>query len=343
MDRFRYLSVEEAARVRILIQEGRSQREIARIFGVSHSCIGKVVKRFRETGSDMRRQGQGRPRQTNEIDDRFLRLQALRKRTSNSTQLQGLIRQVRNVRISARTVRRRLNESGLASRRPKIAPLLTRRHRVARLQFARQHANWTLARWKKVLFTDETRVSLQGPDGRQRVWRRPCERYAQQCIVPRVPFGGGSRMFWGGISFEARTEVVSIPPPHLNARRYVEDVIEQHVEPFALRIGRDFVLMHDNARPHSADIVTAHLRHVGIRAIEWPAKSPDLNPIEHIWDMIKKKVRARDDVPQTLAELEAVVQEEWENIPEDVIKHFIRGMPRRIEAVLRARGGNTRY
>lgn len=343
MDRSRNLSVEEAARARILVQEGRSQREVGRIFGVSHSTVGRAISRFRETGSDRRQQGQGRPRRTNDRDDHFLQLNALRIRTSTSTHLQGMLREVRNVQISTRTIRRRLNESQLTSRRPKKCPLLTRRHRVARLRFARQHANWTVNHWKKVLFTDETRVSLRGPDGRQRVWRRQGERYAQCCFSPKVPFGGGSRLFWGGISYEARTEIVPIPPPALTAERYVHDILEQYVVPFAHDIRPDFVLMHDNARPHSAALVTDYLINEGITTMEWPAKSPDLNPIEHFWDVVKRKVRARNEVPHTLAALERMVREEWQNIPQIMVQYFIQGMPRRIAAVIRARGGNTRY
>ena len=94
----------------------------------------------------------------------------------------------------------------LAARRPATGPLLTTDHRVRILQFAQEHVNWSLVDWKNVLFADESRFALHSPDGRQRVWRRPGVKYAECNISPRVMFGGGSIMVWGGINFEARTE-----------------------------------------------------------------------------------------------------------------------------------------
>ncbi|XP_046673806.1 uncharacterized protein LOC124362920 [Homalodisca vitripennis] len=106
---------------------------------------------------------------------------------------------------------------------------------------------------------------------------------------------------------------------------------------------RPFVLMHDNARPHSAAAVTDYLREVGIITLEWPPRSPDLNPIEHVWDTLKKRTRARNPPPANLAELERAVKQEWQGIPIEDIQHLIEGMPGRLLAVIQARGGNTRY
>lgn len=343
MDVHRRLTAAEARRARILVEQGRSQSEVARIFGVHRSTVGRAVRRFLETGRDVRRPVQGRPRATDRTDDRFLVVNALRRRTVTSTQLQGMIRQVRNVNISSRTVRRRLIEVNLSNRRPATGPLLTPRHRSLRLRFARNHVNWTVDDWKKVLFSDETRISLSSPDGRERVWRRRGERFAQACFSPRVPFCGGSVMFWGGIHYDARTELVAIPRPALTSQRYVEEVLEEHVVPFAPFVGPHFKLMHDNARPHSAAAVQGYLREVGINTIDWPPKSPDLNPIEHIWDSVKKRIRAKNNPPTTLADLTTAAIQEWETTPQEDIQHLISGMRRRLQAVIQARGGNTRY
>lgn len=222
-------------------------------------------------------------------------------------------------------------------------PLLTREHRRARLRFALDHRDWLVDDWKKVLFTDETRVALNSPDGRERVWRRPGERYSQACITPRVAFGGGSVMFWGGISWEARTDLVAVPGRGLTGARYVEEILEEHVMPYMPFIGPGALLMQDNARPHKARCVTDYLNAVEIRTLEWPARSPDLNCIEHLWDALKRRVRGRNSRISTLAELEAAVLEEWEAIPQDFIQDLFGSMPRRMEAIIRSRGGNTAY
>lgn len=339
----RHLSEREAVRAMTLLEEGYSQRQVARIIGCHHTTIGRTLQRFNETGSNTRRPGQGRPRATTERDDRFLRLHALRTRQVTSSEMSSLLQSTRNVSISAPTVRRRLNEFGLSSRRVASGPLLTRDHRVARLRFARDHLNWSFDAWKRVLFSDEVRIALNSPDGRARTWRRSGERFAQCNIIPRVAFGGGSIMFWGGISMEARTELVVVPGRSLNAPRYVEEILQPHVVPFARNIGQGFLFMQDNARPHRARSVEEFLNEQNIERIEWPARSPDLNPIEHIWDQLKKRIRSRIQPPSNLSQLRQAALEEWENIPQERVKNLINSMRRRLDAVIKARGGNTRY
>lgn len=344
MDRAsRHLTENEAVQAITLVGEGRSYRYVAGVLGVHHTTVIRAVQRFRETGTYTRRPGQGRHRATSQRDDNFLRLNVLRNRTSTSRSLNNLIREVRHINISDRTVRRRLHEANLSNRRPATGPLLTRQHRVSRLRFARQYSGWNLNDWRRVLFTDETRIGLRSPDGHCRVWRRDGERFAQACISPREPFAGGSLMFWGGIAYDACTELVPLPRPALNARRYVLEIFEEHVVPFALFIGADFLLMHDNARPHVALDVIQYLNDVGITTLDWPPRSPDMNPIEHVWDMSKRRIRQRNPPPRILAELEQAAREEWENIPQETFQNLIRGMPRRLQAVIAVRGGNTRY
>lgn len=333
----------EAAQVVALIREGLSQRNVARRLNLSRSAVRRVYKRYLETGEYRRRPGSGRGRVTNLTDDRFLVLTSLRNRHLSAVDLQGRLREGRGVSVSENTVRRRLRDRNLRSHKPASGPKLTVAHRQARLEFARQHLNWNLAQWESILFSDESRMTLSGSDGRRNVMRRPGERYAQCCIRETVRFGGGSTMFWGGISLTGRTELVFFRNQVVNADNYVTDILEPHVMPYAGYIGADFQLMHDNARPHVARIVTQYLQEVGIQVMPWPANSPDLNPIEHLWDQIKRKVRARDPVPGTLQQLETAIAEEWQRTPQEDIKKLIRSLNRRMQAVIKARGGNIPY
>ena len=99
--------------------------------------------------------------------------------------------------------------------------------------------------------------------------------------------------------------------------------------------------MHDNARPHTARCVTRFLDEVGIQSMIWPSRSPDLNPIEHVWDMLGRRVRRH--IPDTIQNLRAAVQEEWALIPQEDIAKLIQSMPDRIREVLEVRGRNTHY
>ena len=103
------------------------------------------------------------------------------------------------------------------------------------------------------------------------------------------------------------------------------------------------VFQHDNARPHTARLTTVFLRHHNINVLPWPSRSPDLNPIEHLWDELDRRLRRRQPQPQTLPQLAAALQAEWTAIPQDVIRHLIASMGRRCQAVIDAHGGHTRY
>ena len=337
------LSITDKARIVALLEDGHNKSYVSRTLGFPRSTVRDTWDRYIERGNFSRRRGSGRPRITTVADDRFLLIRSLRDRRTNSVSLKNDLQMVRRVRISEDTVRRRLNEAGLRSRRPAKTQRLLRRHRRDRLRFARLHVNWTVEQWSNVLFTDESRVCLWSPDGRERVYRRPNERFAECTITERISYQGGSVMVWAGISNAARTDLVFVDNGAMNAHRYIEDVLGEHVIPFAPLIGENFILMQDNARPHVAHVVTQYLEEVGVRTLDWPACSPDMNPIEHMWDQLKRAVRRRPRQPSTLQELKIALTEEYLNIPQERITHLIHSMPRRIRGLIAARGGHTRY
>ncbi|KAH0817872.1 hypothetical protein GEV33_004919 [Tenebrio molitor] len=295
-----------------------------------------------QTKGYTRRVGSGRKRSTIARDDHFLTLTILRNRDTTAVKAQNELQKVQGVAVSERTVRIRLEEDGLSARTLAHCLLLTREHRVARLLIAHEHRNWGIEEWGRILFTDESRFCRRFLDGHQRVWRRTCKRVAQCNFVSGISFGSGSIMVWGGISMEARTELVVVNGGAMTANRYIRDILEPHVVPFAPFIGNDSILMHDNARPHIAQIVNEYLDPVEIHHMIWPARSPDLNPIEHVWDMVGRRVKVRTPAPANLRDLSAAVIQEWQEIDQAVIQDLFEGMPRRMEAVIQARGGNIR-
>lgn len=334
---------EDVARAVALYDDGRSVRYIANVMNMARSTTHDAIKRYRETLEYTRRPGSGRPRATNPNEDRYMVLRVLRERNLPATSVAQQFVNMHGRPISAKTVRRRLKASGLISSRPATGPRLLRMHRVERLRFANDHRDWRNGQWSCVLFTDESRFNLCSPDGRERVWRRRGERFSQCCISENVPYGGGGVMVWAGVCTDARTELVFVENGRLTADRYINECLADHVVPFGQFVGDNFVLMHDNARPHIAHAVGDYLQEVGIHVLPWPARSPDMNPIEHVWDMLGWCVKNRRPRPESLQELRRALGEEWELIPQEDIANQIESMPRRMDAVIQARGGNTRY
>ena len=194
-----------------------------------------------------------------------------------------------------------------------------------------------------LLFTDESRFTLSTCDRRERVWRSQGECYAACNIVQHDRVGGGSVMVPGVISMEGRTDLYRLENGSLTAIRYRDEILEPMVRPYAGAVGPGFLLMHDNVRPHVARVCRQYLVDEGIDTIEWPSWSPDLNPIEHLWDIMFRSIRRRQVAPQTLQELTDALRQIWEDIPQDTIRCLIRSMPRRCQACIQARGGHTRY
>ena len=101
--------------------------------------------------------------------------------------------------------------------------------------------------------------------------------------------------------------------------------------------------MHDNARPHSARHTTQFLNQNGVHVLPWPSMSPDMNPIEHLWDELDRRVRSRPEAPTTRQELFNALQVEWDAMPQQLIRRLVDSMPQRCQELVAANGGHTHY
>lgn len=321
------------------LQAGQSQSEVARALRVSQSTISRLWHRFQQTGSSAPAPRSGRPRVTTQAQDRYIRVTHLRHRFQSASVTARALPGGR--RISVQTVRNRLHTTGLHAYRPLRGNVLTRRHCQARMQWANQHLQWTLANnWRHVVFSDESYFLLQHHDSRRRVYRRQGERYHQQCVDEAPPHGGGGVMVWGAITNTGRSQLVEVPG-RLNAQHYVQDILQPHALPLLAAPRAQF--QHDNARPHTARLTTNFLAANNVNTLPWPSLSPDLNPIEHAWDELGRRLNARVNAPPNRRQLFQALQQEWDNIPQQTLRRLIASMPRRCQAVIDSRGSHTRY
>ena len=244
--------------------------------------------------------------------------------------------------VHADTVRNRLRVHGLRARRPYVGLQLTAPRRARRRAWLAAHSpqNFPMRQWRRVLFTDESRFTLYRSDGRRRVYRRRGERYADACVIENDRFGGGSVMVWGGISHGFKSQLIVLDGT-LNAARYRDEILRPVVVPLVQRYNLTF--QQDNARPHVARICQNFLTAQNIQPLDWPAYSPDLSPIEHLWDELDRRDRKRQNAPTDLVQLRHALLEEWDNIPMAIVNRLMNSMHRRIRAAINARGGHTRY
>ncbi|GFW70111.1 transposable element Tcb1 transposase [Trichonephila clavipes] len=258
----------------------------------------------------------GRVRSTTPAEDRHIVLSAKRNRRTTSQQVANQFLAASGKQISRKTVARRLRGGGLYARRPAVCAPLTRQHRTARLQWCREHHNWTEQDRACVLFSDESRFSLSSDCRRQLIWRESGTAYRPENIQEKDRYPTCSIMVWACIMINGRTRLHVVANGTMKGQRYIDEVLLPHVRLFRGAVSDKFVFMEDNATCHRTLAVQDCLDSEGIQRLVWPARSSDLIPIENVWDPFGRQVTGRNYPPTNKNTLIRALTEEWDKLPQ---------------------------
>jgi transposase len=158
----------------------------------------------------------------------------------------------------------------------------------------------------------------------------------------RRNFGGGSLMIWGAFCGHSKLQLAFLSTK-MNSDEY-QLVLQNNLLPFIRRFRRPLLtFQQDNASVHASKSTTAWLIDKNIPILQWPACSPDLNPIENLWGVIVRRVYANNRQFQTVAELKTAILQAWGDIEVQLLENLIRSMPNRIFEVIKCGGGYTGY
>ncbi|GFY02167.1 transposable element Tcb2 transposase [Trichonephila clavipes] len=280
----------------------------------------------------------GSVRSTTPAEDRYIVLSAKRNRRTTAQQVANQFLAASGKQISRKTVARRLRGGGLYAPRPVVCVPLTRQHRTARLQWCREHHNWTEQDWACVLFSDESRFSLSLDCRRQLIWRESGTAYRPENIQEKDRYPTCSIMVWAGIMINGCTRLHVVANGTMTGQRYIDEVLLPHVRLFRGAVGDKFVFMDDNTTCHRTLAVQDCLDSEGIQRLVWPARSPDLNPIESVWDALGRQVAGRNYPPTNKNTLIRGLTEEWDKLPQQLLDNVVQSMNRRQGKEI-ARGG----
>ncbi|GFX98226.1 transposable element Tcb1 transposase [Trichonephila clavipes] len=257
---------------------GRTQLEISEEVGIAQIVISRLWQRFQDDGNVSRCYSTGRPRVTTPNEDRYLVVTAKTNRRITASDLSRQLSSATGTTVSRQTVCRRLGHIGLYARRPVRCVPLTATHCGLRLTWSREH-------------------------------RVPGTRYHQENIIERHRYGGAGWLVWGGIILDSRTDL-HVQSVTMTGHIYREFILEQHVRLFRGAMDAEFLFMDDNTRSHRANIVDECPQSEDITRMDWPAYSPDLNPIEHVWDMLGRRIAARQPPPTILPDFRRALFDE---------------------------------
>lgn len=328
------ITLEERAAILALSEAGMRQVDIAAQVGRSQAVVSRSL---RNDGS--KRGNCGRRRITNARDDRKLGRIVKNRRFANCAEISQEWNES-GVQVSRSTTFRRLQKMGYNSRVPVTKPLLSRRQRQKRLQWAREHQNWDVEQWSKILFSDESRFCISFGNQGNRVWRRSGEQNRPSCVKQSVKFPQ-SVMVWASMS-SAGVGPICFLRSTVNAAVY-QEVLEHFLIPSVEKLygNEGFTFQHDLAPAHNANSTKTWLADHGIRVLTWPANSPDLNPIENLWGIVKRRLRQHRC--SNLGDLKCAIREVWESVTPDDCARLVESMPARIQAVIIGKGAATKY
>ena len=324
-----------------LLDAGHSAKHIAASTGYGIATISRLCSKHRP---HLSKSSGGHPPKLSTANIRFAQRLISSGKADTAVDVTKTLCNVTNQSLHAQTVRRHLKVAGMKAVVKKKRPFLSKKHRKARMDFALAHQHWTVEDWKKVVWSNETKINRLGSDGRKWVWKKAGESLSDRLIEGTLKFGGGSVMVWGcmlwdGVGYACKIDGKMDGDLHL---KILDEDLQASISYYGKSTG-DVIFQQDNDPKHTCKKAQKWLQDNDFKVLLWPAQSPDLNPIEHLWSHLKRKLAGYEVAPNGILELWERIEEEWNKIDAEVCQNLIESMPRRVAAVLKADGGYTKY
>lgn len=330
MGRGRDTSEYEKGAIAALSAEGLSIRQIAARLGINRSSVHYQLNHPPE----LVRARRGPKKKLSERDERHIFRTASNQMTSSKR-----IKNDLDLNVSERTVRRYMQSNKYLSwDKMRKGPWNDARIRRQRLAWCEEVQNMGLE-WNNVIFSDEKKFNLDGPDGLNYYWH-DCRKEKQR--FSKRQQGGGGLMFWGGIGSAGKTPLVLVNG-RMDSRMY-QQCLRENLLPNAARIaGRNWIFQQDGASCHRSVSTVNWLNNHNVRRLPWAPYSPDMNIIENLWGVMVRAVYPDGKVYSSRETLEVACRRAWDEITQDLIDNLFNSINRRVEALRNARGGFTDY
>ena len=337
-----------------------TQRKIASFIKCSRKAVRNALANYAFETFQGRHERREYQRKTTKREDRYITRALMQHNDLPLRDITNLL----PVKISEATLRRRRSEVGLRSFIAAKKPGLRPENIEARLQWALEHINWSVEDWKRVIWSDESSIWVGVNPRRQWVIRPPGERLNRKYVKKTFKSAQVKVMVWACFTGERLGPMIICDEGGVGANEYedivydglfslIDDLlaIPEDAEEVQIADENTFVFMQDNAKCHKAETVLEFLAENRVPLMEWPAQSPDLNPLENLWIEFKERFHKRfiELFSNLSKSMEAryrygeIMQEVWYSQGMELVEALISSMPERCQAVIDAEGGWTKY
>lgn len=367
--------------IALLSDLGLPAEQIARKRGLAPSTVRGVIKRYRIRGSVEDAPRSGRPKKISSKIQQQVESTVLANSHSSLTEITDNLHKMQ-INISRGTVDTVIKQLGFKLLVPRKKPYLDAFTKIRRKYWCYRRKNWQKEDWRKAVWLDESRMEFVAYQPGRKVRIRPGEELLDGNITTSFKSDRVTVNFWAAFTYGFRTPLVRIrkrkpserTTPRdrlgLNAQQYATEIYDEYLIPFLLSLNTPLSkvrVVEDNAKFHLAGlnkiITEVNLYYIqtiflpklnkilsqvyGVRKLPLPSNSPDLNPIENVWHILKSRLRKRfakgEKRPHSEDELWEALVEEWERLDQDTLNKLVDSMPNRLEEVIKANGSHTKW
>ena len=251
------------------------------------------------------------------------------------------------------TISHALETQGIKKHIPTKQPLLQLIDAKRRLAWAKAHRHWTVEDWRGVIWSDECSVERSKDPWFWWVFQSASECYYPDCVKGQRSVPDVKLMVWACFYWDTLGPLVPIIPGNLDSHAYYA-ILNTHLLPILQEVETQFqdpLFVQDNARPHTAHLIQQWLSDANVNVEKLPAHSPDINIIEQVWIPLKGLLQEKypgiaemkGGVDIIKARLAEVLPELWGMLEPEFLKALVGSMPSQIQAIIAARGWNTKY
>ena len=212
------------------------------------------------------------------------------------------------------------------------------------MEWAKNHRTWTVDDWKNVIWSDESKFNVLNSDGKEYHWTNTPEKITDDSVKETLKFGAGNVMVWGCMTWWGVGHACKIDG-NMDGDLYCDILRGELIDTinyYNLDISK-ITFQHDNDPKHKSKVATTTLQNLKLKVMEWPAQSPDLNPIEHLWDHLTRELKKKNLVISSKNHLWEVLEDVLKEKNTEFCRKLISTMSERVNDVINAKGGYTRW